>query len=90
MARMAPLMAMPIWSPKERRKIDDFILFGMAAAQQAVQDSGWMPQADADRERTGVMIGSGIGGLQTIAETALLIDKKGPAAGFRHSLFLGH
>jgi 3-oxoacyl-[acyl-carrier-protein] synthase II len=64
--------------PKERRKIDDFILFGMAAAQQAVQDSGWMPQADSDRERTGVMIGSGIGGLQTIAETALLIDKKGP------------
>ena len=64
--------------PKERRKIDDFILFGMAAAQQAVQDSGWMPQADADRERTGVMIGSGIGGLQTIAETALLIDKRGP------------
>ena len=64
--------------PKERRKIDDFILFGLAAAQQAVQDSGWMPQADADRERTGVMIGSGIGGLQTIAETALLIHQKGP------------
>ena len=64
--------------PKERRKIDDFILFGLAAAQQAVQDSSWMPEADADRERTGVMIGSGIGGLQTIAETALLIDKKGP------------
>ena len=64
--------------PKEQRKIDDFILFGMAAAQQAVQDSGWMPEADADRERTGVMIGSGIGGLQTIAETAVLIDKKGP------------
>jgi len=64
--------------PKEQRKIDDFILFGMAAAQQAVQDSGWMPQADADRERTGVMIGSGIGGLQTIAETAVLIDKRGP------------
>ena len=64
--------------PKEQRKIDDFILFGLAAAQQAVQDSGWMPQADADRERTGVMIGSGIGGLQTIAETALLIHQKGP------------
>ncbi|MDA8750477.1 beta-ketoacyl-ACP synthase II [Planktomarina temperata] len=64
--------------PKEQRKIDDFILFGMAAAQQAVQDSGWMPRADADRERTGVMIGSGIGGLQTIAETAVLIDKRGP------------
>ena len=64
--------------PKERRKIDDFILFGLAAAQQAVQDSSWMPEADGERERTGVMIGSGIGGLQTIAETALLIDKKGP------------
>ena len=64
--------------PKEQRKIDDFILFGLAAAQQAVQDSGWMPQVDADRERTGVMIGSGIGGLQTIAETALLIHQKGP------------
>jgi len=64
--------------PKEQRKIDDFILFGMAAAQQAVQDSGWMPEADVDRERTGVMIGSGIGGLQTIAEAALLIEKKGP------------
>ncbi|MDB4168504.1 beta-ketoacyl-ACP synthase II [Planktomarina sp.] len=64
--------------PKEQRKIDDFILFGMAAAQQAVQDSGWMPEADVDLERTGVMIGSGIGGLQTIAETALLIEKKGP------------
>ena len=64
--------------PKEQRKIDDFILFGMAAAQQAVQDSGWMPHADADCERTGVMIGSGIGGLQTIAETAVLIDKRGP------------
>ena len=64
--------------PKEQRKIDDFILFGLAAAQQAVQDSGWMPQADSDRERTGVMIGSGIGGLQTIAETALLIHQKGP------------
>ena len=64
--------------PKEQRKIDDFILFGMAAAQQAVQDSGWKPEADIDRERTGVMIGSGIGGLQTIAETALLIEKKGP------------
>ena len=63
---------------KERRKIDDFILFGLAAAQQAVQDSSWMPEADGERERTGVMIGSGIGGLQTIAETALLIDKKGP------------
>ena len=63
---------------KEQRKVDDFILYGMAAAQQAVHDSGWMPEADADCERTGVMIGSGIGGLQTIAATALLIKEKGP------------
>ena len=65
-------------APKEQRKVDDFILYGLAAAQQAVVDSGWMPEADADRERTGVMIGSGIGGLQSIAATALLIQEKGP------------
>ena len=65
-------------APKEQRKVDDFILYGLAAAQQAVVDSGWMPKADADRERTGVMIGSGIGGLQSIAATALLIKEKGP------------
>jgi 3-oxoacyl-[acyl-carrier-protein] synthase II len=63
---------------KDRRKVDDFILYGMAAAQQAVADSGWLPQTDEDRERTGVMIGSGIGGLSTIADTALLIRDKGP------------
>jgi 3-oxoacyl-[acyl-carrier-protein] synthase II len=64
--------------PKDRRKVADFILYGMAAAQQAVQDSGWMPQDEKDRQRTGVMIGSGIGGLDSIAETALLIKEKGP------------
>ncbi|MBS0123931.1 beta-ketoacyl-ACP synthase II [Thetidibacter halocola] len=63
---------------KEQRKVDEFILFGMAAAMQAVQDSGWMPEAEEDRLRTGVMIGSGIGGLNAIAETALLIRDKGP------------
>jgi 3-oxoacyl-[acyl-carrier-protein] synthase II len=63
---------------KEQRKVDDFIIFGLAAAQQAVLDSGWSPSNDEDRERTGVMIGSGIGGLQSIAETALLIKEKGP------------
>ena len=65
-------------APKEQRKVDDFILYGMAAAQQAVEDSGWLPEAHSDLERTGVMIGSGIGGLQTIAATALLIKEKGP------------
>ncbi|AMY69692.1 beta-ketoacyl-ACP synthase II [Frigidibacter mobilis] len=64
--------------PKDRRKVDDFILYGMAAAQMAVEDAGWMPQDDEGRERTGVMIGSGIGGLNSIAETALMIRDKGP------------
>ncbi|MGB4827010.1 MAG: beta-ketoacyl-ACP synthase II [Paracoccaceae bacterium] len=64
--------------PKDRRKVDDFILYGITAATQAVRDSGWQPEADEDRERTGVMIGSGIGGLSTIAETAVLIKEKGP------------
>ncbi|MCI2398645.1 beta-ketoacyl-ACP synthase II [Aliiroseovarius subalbicans] len=63
---------------KERRKVDEFILFGMAAADMAVKDSGWMPEDDEGRERTGVMIGSGIGGLNSIAETAVLIHERGP------------
>ena len=67
------------WMPaKERRKVDDFILYGIAAAQQAVMDSGWMPEDEQAQERTGVMIGSGIGGLQSIAETALLLRDRGP------------
>lgn len=64
--------------PKERRKVDDFILYGMAAATEAVRDSGWEPETDEERERTGVIIGSGIGGLNVIADTALLIKEKGP------------
>lgn len=63
--------------PKDRRKVDDFILYGMAAATQAVKDSGWEPQTLEDRERTGVMIGSGIGGLSSIADTAVLIKERG-------------
>ena len=64
--------------PKDRRKVDDFILYGIAAAVQAVRDSGWEPRTTEEAERTGVMIGSGIGGIATIAETALLIAEKGP------------
>ncbi|MEX5729293.1 3-oxoacyl-[acyl-carrier-protein] synthase II [Rhodovulum iodosum] len=64
--------------PKERRKVDDFILYGIAAADQAVRDSGWMPEDTEGRERTGVMIGSGIGGLNSIADTAVLIKERGP------------
>jgi 3-oxoacyl-[acyl-carrier-protein] synthase II len=64
--------------PKEARKVDDFILYGMAAAVQAVQDAGWMPEDEEARCRTGVMIGSGIGGLSSIAETAVLLKERGP------------
>lgn len=63
---------------KDQRKIDDFIMFGIAAAQQAVEDSGWLPTEDEDLFRTGVLIGSGIGGLKSIAETAVMIKEKGP------------
>ncbi len=64
--------------PKEARKVDDFILYAMAAADQAVRDAGWMPEDEAARLRTGVMIGSGIGGLSTIADTAVLLKERGP------------
>ena len=63
---------------KEQRKVDTFILFGMAAAQQAVEDAGWMPTNREDQERTGVLIGSGIGGLNSIANTAVMMEEKGP------------
>jgi len=65
-------------APKDQRKLDKFIVFGIAAAQQAVEDSGWMPQDEESLNRTGVMIGSGIGGLQTIYETSLILKERGP------------
>ena len=64
-------------SPKEQRKIDTFMMFGIAAAEQAVQDSGWMPEDKESLERTGVLIGSGIGGLNSIANTTMLMEEKG-------------
>jgi 3-oxoacyl-[acyl-carrier-protein] synthase II len=64
--------------PKDQRKVDDFILYGMAAAAQAVRDAGWEDPSAAEKLRTGVMIGSGIGGLTSIAETAVLIKERGP------------
>ena len=63
--------------PKEQRKVDTFILFGMAAAQQAIEDAGWTPEDDEGRERTGVMIGSGIGGLNSIANASIQLQEKG-------------
>src|SRR6478672_1931766 len=64
--------------PKEQRKVDDFIIFAMGAATQALQDAGWKPTAYEDQIRTGVLIGSGIGGLQGIEKTSLLFAEKGP------------
>ncbi len=64
--------------PKDKRKIDDFILYGIAAAEQAVRDAKWQPEDEESLFRTGVMIGSGIGGLNSIADTALLLHEKGP------------
>ncbi len=65
-------------SPKEQRRVDEFILYGMAAADEAIEDSGWKPESYEDRCRTGVLLGSGIGGLATIADTAVELHEKGP------------
>jgi len=64
--------------PKEQRKVDDFIVFAMCAATQALSDAGWKPAKYEDQIRTGVMIGSGIGGIGGIAETALVLKERGP------------
>jgi 3-oxoacyl-[acyl-carrier-protein] synthase II len=58
--------------------MDDFIIYGLAAATQAVRDSGWTPATEEERTRTGVLIGSGIGGLDGIERAALLVEEKGP------------
>src|SRR5206468_10730144 len=65
-------------SPKDQRKMDRFIVYALAAAQQAVEHSGWNPEREEDRCRTGVMIGSGIGGLETIYEGSITLKDKGP------------
>ena len=64
-------------SAKERRRIDEFILYALAASDEAVADSGWKPETDEEKERTGVLIGSGIGGLQSIYETSITLYEKG-------------
>jgi len=65
-------------TPKDRRRLDPFIVFGLAAAQQAVEDADWRPDDQESLERTGVMIGSGIGGLQTIANGTITVHERGP------------
>jgi 3-oxoacyl-[acyl-carrier-protein] synthase II len=64
--------------PKDQRKVDDFIIYAMCAAKQALDDAGWHPDNETDRCATGTMIGSGIGGLSGIADTALLLRDRGP------------
>src|SRR5437016_4994931 len=64
--------------PKEQRKVDDFIIFAMAAARQALDDADWHPSTEEDKCATGTLIGSGIGGLSGIADTALLLKERGP------------
>src|SRR3954464_12258997 len=64
--------------PKEQRRVDEFIVYAMCAARQALDDSGWKPTTHEDQITTGVMIGSGIGGIEGIAETSLVLADKGP------------
>jgi 3-oxoacyl-[acyl-carrier-protein] synthase II len=64
--------------PKDQKKMDTFIVMAIAAAQQAVEDAGWKPTDDEGQTRTGVLIGSGIGGLQGIYEASIILKEKGP------------
>ena len=67
-----------VMAPRDQRRIDDFILYAVAAAEEALNDASWLPQTRVDQERTGVILGSGIGGLGTIAATAIELHEKGP------------
>ncbi|WP_114390378.1 beta-ketoacyl-ACP synthase II [Notoacmeibacter marinus] len=64
--------------PKEQRKIGEFITYGIAAADLALEDAGWKPQTEDEKCATGVVIGSGIGGIEGISETTLTLEEKGP------------
>src|SRR5215211_4366546 len=64
--------------PKDQRKVDDFIIFAMCAARQALDDANWHPATEDERCSTGTLIGSGIGGLSGIADTAILLKERGP------------
>jgi len=67
-----------VMSAKDARRNDPFVLYGIGAASEAIEDSGWKPESEEDRCRTGVLIGSGIGGLGTIANTAVELETRGP------------
>jgi 3-oxoacyl-[acyl-carrier-protein] synthase II len=63
---------------KERRRMDDFIIYGIAAAEEALKDSGWLPETEEQKEMTGVMIGSGVGGLPRIYDASVILREEGP------------
>ncbi|MBV9953780.1 MAG: beta-ketoacyl-ACP synthase II [Pseudolabrys sp.] len=65
-------------SPQDQRKVDDFVIFAMGAATQALNDTNWKPSTEDEKTRSGVMIGSGIGGIEGIAETAITLKERGP------------
>lgn len=65
-------------APKDQKKVDQFIVFGMAAAQQAIEDADWMPTDEESLIRTGVLLGSGIGGLESIQDSAITLHERGP------------
>jgi 3-oxoacyl-[acyl-carrier-protein] synthase II len=67
-----------VMSPKDRKRVDDFIVYAIAAADEALADADWKPETDEQKERTGVMVGSGIGGLGPIADTAIILKEQGP------------
>lgn len=67
-----------VMSARDQKRVDDFILYGVAAADEAIKDSGWVAETEEQKERTGVMIGAGIGGLETIAKTAIQLEQNGP------------
>lgn len=67
-----------VMSARERKRFDEFILYGIAAADDALADAGWSPQSDEDQTRTGVLIGSGTGGLETTYQASVLLHEQGP------------
>ncbi|HBY42292.1 MULTISPECIES: beta-ketoacyl-ACP synthase II [unclassified Brevundimonas] len=66
-----------VMSAKDRKRVDDFILYAIAAADEALADANWKPESEDDKEATGVMVGSGIGGLGPIADTAIVLKEQG-------------
>src|SRR5688572_4859153 len=64
--------------PKDQRKVDPFIIYAMAAARQALDDAGWKPASYDDQTRSGVLVGSGIGGIGGIYEASIILTEKGP------------